>query len=95
MYAEIENEIKTLNEYWKKGEAPPKPDLIIIEEGVAKVNWEVSYSNYVHHILGRDYVAILKKAEQLARRHYYYRTKTPSKVVEVVKEIEEFNKSLK
>ncbi len=95
MYAEIETEIKTLNEYWKADKLPPKPDLIVIEEGVAKVNWEVSYSNYVHHILGSNYAALLKKAEQLTRRHYYYRSKAPSKVGVVEREILDFNASLK
>lgn len=95
MYSRIEREIRALNEFWKKGELPPKPDLIIFEDGVAKVNWEISYSNFVHHIIGRNYASVLLKATQLTRRHTYYRTKAPSKVAEVVKEIEEFNASIK
>lgn len=95
LYAKIEEEIRTLNEYWKADKLPPKPDLIVIEEGVAKVNWEVSYSNYVHHILGKDYVAKLKRAEQLVRQHAYRRKTSPSKVAGVELDIQEFNKSCK
>lgn len=95
LYGEIEKEIATLNEYWKTDKLPPKPDLLVFEEGAVKVNWEISYSNYVHHILGQDYAKILLKAEQLVNRHRYYRTKNPSKVGVVEKEILDFNASLK
>lgn len=95
IYAKIEGEIKTLNEYWKANQLPPRPDTILIEDGIARVNWEVSYSNYVHHILGNNYAEVLKVAEQLTRRHYYYRKKSPSKVGIVEKQIEEFNAKYK
>lgn len=95
LYGEIEKEINALNEFWKAGTPPPKPDLIVIEDGVAKVNWEISYSNYINHILGTEWKGILEKAKQLERRHYYYRTKNPSKVGVVVEAIKEFNASLK
>lgn len=94
LHAEIENEIKVLNEYWQQDKLPPKPPLIIVEEGIARVNWEVSYSNYVHHILGKNYVAVLDQADKMVRRHYYYRKNAPSKVGMVEEEIKALNESV-
>ena len=95
MYAEIEKEILTLNEFWKSGTPPPKPDLVVVENGIAKVNWEVSYSNYIHHILGLDYMDKLKRAKQLVAQHAYRRKNTPSMVASIEEKIHEFNISLK
>lgn len=95
LYARIEQEIVTLNDYWVRGVEPPKPTVLLIENGIARLNWEVSYSSYVHCILGADYVAKLKRAEQLVRRHAYYRKSNPTKVGSVEEEIRLFNESCK
>jgi len=94
LYKEIEDELILLNDYWKKDILPPKPILLIFEDGVPKLNWEISYSNYVHHILGKDYASIIDKAEKLVNRYKYYKKNAPSKVGIVEKEITDFNESL-
>lgn len=75
LYGEIVGEIEALNGYWERGELPPKPPLIIIEGGSARVNWEVTFSPYVHHILGPGYVGVIEAAERLVRQHAYQKKK--------------------
>lgn len=95
IYSEIKTEIETLNQYWQKDEMPPKPDLIVLRDGIAKLNWEITYSNFVHHILGDKYADIIKNAEQMVRSHYYYKKNNPVKLPEMEKKIAEFNHRFK
>lgn len=91
LFAEIVQEISTLNQHWETNTLPAKPTLILMEGGVAKVNSEVLYSNFIHYMIGDNYVEILDEAKKLASSHAYYRKKNPLKVGEVERRINLFN----
>lgn len=93
LFAEIEQEIKQLNEFWKTNTLPQKPPILIYENGIAKVNSDVSYSPFVHYLIGDNYVEILDQAKKLASRHTYYRTKNPLKIGEIERQIQVFNEN--
>ena len=91
LYNEIELEIKLLNACWKENTPPKKPDVIVIEDGVAKINFEVAFSNFPHYIIGDNYAEVLAKAKTLVTSHSYYRKKNPMKIGEVERKIQAFN----
>lgn len=91
LFSEIEKEIITLNKHWEENTLPPKPDILVIENGIAKVSFEVAYSNYIHYMIGDNYVQILDDARKLATSHGYYRKKNPTKIGEVERKIAAFN----
>lgn len=95
IFKKIEDEISILNKCFKENVSPPKPNIIILKDGTASLNWDVVYSKLNHHWLGDNYQDILKKADQFTKRHYYYRKNKPSGLPKIEKEIIDFNEEQK
>ena len=96
LYNEIVEEIRELNYYWDNNIIPPKTsDVIIIEDGKAKLNWDISYSNYIHHYLGENYDRVLEEAQRLVNRHAYFKKNSLLKVGGVEVEIKQLNEQYK
>lgn len=93
LFAEIKKEIDTLNEHWKAGTFPPKPLIIVKENGSYKVNFEVAYSPFAHYLIGDNYATVLMDAKKVAARYSYYKTKNPLKLGEVERQIQTFNEN--